>query len=287
MERIVNPMDNFSTHWGAIRRRYPMAFPLQTLGYMPRKTDWVRSVFATCNFSFIVSGGGTFIRNGTAWRVETPCVITQWPGDRLEYGPAEGFAHWEELYLIFRAETRRALEACGFIREDRPVWRMARGSQWKDVLEEVVRLGQSPSEKSADRMDRLCERLVLESLLHESAPAGESLHAEGIRAIQAILRREPARLPDFSELARAQGMSDSTFRRQWARLVGPPPARYLTELRIREACRQLVETTRTVGEIAAAVGFEDALYFSRKFRQHARSSPTEYRRTYSAEAAGA
>ncbi|MEO6846286.1 MAG: helix-turn-helix transcriptional regulator [Chthoniobacterales bacterium] len=278
-------MDDFGTHWGAFHRRFPLFFPLQTLGYFPRKTQWVRQVFATCNFSFIISGGGSYTRNGVKWEVEAPCVITQWPGDEVDYGATGKFDSWEELYLIFRGETREAFERCGFIRDDRPCWPIGRNNHWDEVRDEVIRLGQNPLEKQADRMDRLCERLIFESLLpKESAPEDHSNHAEGIRAIQHILQRESAITPNFLTLAQQHGMSESTFRRQWEKLVGPPPARYLNDLRIREARRQLVETNRSVGEIAMAVGYEDALYFSRKFRLACKVSPTDYRKFYRVEA---
>ncbi|MHC4883674.1 MAG: helix-turn-helix domain-containing protein [Planctomycetota bacterium] len=40
----------------------------------------------------------------------------------------------------------------------------------------------------------------------------------------------------------------------------------------------LAEGDRSIAEVAAAVGFRDALYFSRTFRELMGMSPTEYRR---------
>jgi len=53
---------------------------------------------------------------------------------------------------------------------------------------------------------------------------------------------------------------------------------YHTTLRMNEACRLLRSTLLPVGEIAAAVGYADMLYFSRCFHAQIGSSPTEYRR---------
>ena len=41
-----------------------------------------------------------------------------------------------------------------------------------------------------------------------------------------------------------------------------------------------METTLPVGEIAARVGYEDPLYFSRRFRQVAGTKATEYRASH-------
>lgn len=50
-------------------------------------------------------------------------------------------------------------------------------------------------------------------------------------------------------------------------------------LKMEEACRLLRSTLMPVSEAAAAVGFADPLYFSRRFRQIVGKSPTEFRRS--------
>ena len=53
---------------------------------------------------------------------------------------------------------------------------------------------------------------------------------------------------------------------------------YHERLRMEQACRLLRTTLMSVGEISDKLGFEDMLYFSRRFRMHTKTSPTEYRR---------
>ena len=50
-------------------------------------------------------------------------------------------------------------------------------------------------------------------------------------------------------------------------------------MRMDEACRLLRSTLIPVSDVAAAVGFSDPLYFSRRFREIIGSSPTEFRRS--------
>jgi len=52
------------------------------------------------------------------------------------------------------------------------------------------------------------------------------------------------------------------------------------QLRIGEACRLLVETHLSVGEIAAATGFTDPLYFYRRFRIETGATATDYRKNH-------
>ncbi len=53
---------------------------------------------------------------------------------------------------------------------------------------------------------------------------------------------------------------------------------YHTRLRMNEACRLLRSTLLPVGEIAAQLGYQDMLYFSRCFKSCHGISPTEYRK---------
>jgi transcriptional regulator GlxA family with amidase domain len=54
---------------------------------------------------------------------------------------------------------------------------------------------------------------------------------------------------------------------------------YVTRLRVREAQRLLRETDLPVATISTMVGFDDPLYFSRRFRQLVGDAPRVWRRT--------
>ncbi len=51
----------------------------------------------------------------------------------------------------------------------------------------------------------------------------------------------------------------------------------VTERRMEKACELLAHTTDRVGDVAAAVGFADEAYFTRRFRQHFGLSPSQFR----------
>ena len=52
---------------------------------------------------------------------------------------------------------------------------------------------------------------------------------------------------------------------------------YILRRRVGEAQVMLYDTTDSISEIAQAVGFEDAAYFSRLFSKYVGMSPREYR----------
>ena len=53
---------------------------------------------------------------------------------------------------------------------------------------------------------------------------------------------------------------------------------YLLDYRMRRACSLLTETNLSVGDISRSVGYGDALYFSRIFRQKKGMTPTQFRK---------
>lgn len=274
-------MDFLVRHWAPYARRFPSGLPLLNMGDIREKDHWVRKKFSTCNFSFILRGRGEFHRQGKVWKIEAPCVITQWPDEPLSYGPTprpEGT--WDEVYLIYDARTMPLLRRRGFVDARRPVWPIANPDGVLAPLAELRRLTKLPRPADAvDQADLLCERMILESLLPlPGAPAGNE--DEAVRVIEAQLRRAPEKEFDFDRLAGAHGMSPSTLRRRWKQAFAVPPAKYHLDLRMQKARRLLVESPARIGEIAAGVGFEDLLYFSRRFRLSTGLAPSEYRKRY-------
>ena len=269
-------MDFSTKHWAPYKRQYPALFPMVSSDFLPAKTDWVRARFGTCNFSMILRGVGRFEHAGKSWPVQAPCVITQWPGEAVAYGPEGGT--WTEWYLVYNRALFRRFRERGLVDPSKPVWPVADPASLRVHLAEFSLLARSPDPAwLVDRADRIAEQAILDTLLSPGAPPEEDSE---IRAIAARLRENLSFKWDFAEVAAQQGFSMTTFRRRWEEAVGVPPARYLQELRVAEACRLLVETPLQIKAVAMATGFEDEFYFSRRFRIEVGQSPREYRNTY-------
>lgn len=83
-------------------------------------------------------------------------------------------------------------------------------------------------------------------------------------------------------LASRLGVSPSTLSRRFKDATGTSVTRYVAERRTNRAARLLATTSRTVRDIAAYVGYEDANYFVKVFRHVHGMTPTEYRSSHSA-----
>ncbi len=273
MDELFKNMDIIVRHWGAFPRRFPSPCPVRTIGDLPFKDSWIDRSFSTANFSLILSGRGEFRRMGRLWPVEAPCVITQWPGEMLHYGPAP-LATWHEVYFMYDASRLPWLRRRGFVDVSRPVWPICNPSTVLSLVGELrALLLDGHPEALVDRVDCLCERIILETLLSPSPSSGTPID----RIIDRMRRQ--LHLPwDFHALAQSHGMSPSTFRRRWFEATRESPGRSLLNMRIQQACRLLAETSLSINEIASRTGFTDALYFSRRFKIETRLSPSHYRR---------
>ena len=277
MDRLFKHMDFLVKHWGGYARHFPSMLPVTTTNYIDKKSNWMRTRFNVCAFSMILRGRGEFHRLGRVWTVQAPCVITQWPDEYLEYGPVKDET-WDEFYIVYAPGLMPRFHGCKLIDPARPVWPIHNLDAVRTQIDELVRLSNSPqTDGVADRVDRVCERLIVETWM---TPALVATEMSALQTLLANLRKNPGQEVDFDVLAKRHGLSPSTFRRRWSEAVGKSPARYLQELRMREACRMLVETKRPIHEIARAVGFADELYFSRRFRQELRQAPRDYRKAY-------
>ncbi len=109
------------------------------------------------------------------------------------------------------------------------------------------------------------------------ALASESHYQQSIsKAMRHLIAhfREEVRLEDVLLLT---DLSRPTFARQFKIHAGRTMSEFLNHLRLQAACRELLESNRSVLEIALSCGFTQISFFNRLFRRLQKCSPTEYR----------
>ncbi|MCX6909824.1 MAG: AraC family transcriptional regulator [Verrucomicrobia bacterium] len=80
--------------------------------------------------------------------------------------------------------------------------------------------------------------------------------------------------------AKHAGLSVAGFNRAFHRHFAITPARYVTEMRVREAARLLLQTDETTDAVAEQTGFPNRAYFSRVFKQVTDEAPAGFRRKH-------
>jgi AraC-like DNA-binding protein len=133
------------------------------------------------------------------------------------------------------------------------------------------------------------DRFEVELALFEFLLAYERLalqagdpNGEGARLLESVRSRvlaHPARSFTVEALAAEFGMTRSHFSHFFRARTAMTPARFITEVRLREAARLLLETRSPLKQIAAACGFANVNHFSKVFRRFYQRSPGSYRPT--------
>jgi len=121
------------------------------------------------------------------------------------------------------------------------------------------------------------ERALLEIHRADSQLPGSRMDPR-IRNVVEWLATLPRTGIDSTALAQRSGLSPSRFAHLFRDETGSTPQQMLENNRMKVATQLLRQTQLNIQEIAHEIGYEDALYFSRRFRHCQGTSPSSYRR---------
>lgn len=75
-------------------------------------------------------------------------------------------------------------------------------------------------------------------------------------------------------------LNETYFSNVFTKQFGISPKQYILQKRIGSAARMLVETDKTVKEIAFEFGYDNEMYFNRIFHKITGSAPGKYRKNF-------
>jgi AraC family transcriptional regulator of arabinose operon len=96
-------------------------------------------------------------------------------------------------------------------------------------------------------------------------------------AVMNAVAENPSVSRSVAEMAESVGLSRTRLSHLFKQETGESFPSYVERRRMEQAENQLRMTSRPVSEIAALVGYDDPLYFSRRFKHHCGMSPREWR----------
>jgi AraC-like DNA-binding protein len=163
------------------------------------------------------------------------------------------------------------------------------------VREEIAaRLKKFPTLNQSERLLELIA--ILLRLSHDAGirPLGKDINRarlnqreeERISRVFKYLNANLTGLISQADVARSVRLSSSAFSRLFKKTTGKCFMQVVNELRIAQVCRLLVETVRTISEIAYGCGFETLSHFNCQFRRITNTVPGEYRRKSATIASG-
>ncbi|MDX1736009.1 MAG: AraC family transcriptional regulator [Halioglobus sp.] len=125
---------------------------------------------------------------------------------------------------------------------------------------------------------------LLRQILTQIALEVRSAQARGqqsfdLEAIQSFMLEHIDQQLELDTLAAAANLSRFHFSSKYKSLTGYSPIKHFLNMKMEHACHLLDSSALSVKGVAAAVGYDDPLYFSRLFRNTVGMSPRDYRRS--------
>ncbi len=99
-----------------------------------------------------------------------------------------------------------------------------------------------------------------------------------LAAIQTVMESNLHGELELETLAELAHLSKYHFSKRYKDITGYAPIQHFIHLKMERACYLLDVSTRSVAEVAEALGYEDAHYFSRLFKKVTGLSPRDYRK---------
>jgi AraC-like DNA-binding protein len=161
-----------------------------------------------------------------------------------------------------------------------------RANPWIKTIVQLVRAEAHELHPGADTViTRLSEVLFLHLIRDHlgSLDEGQTGWLRACRDPQigqalALIHHQPEERWTVESLALHVGLSRSALSAKFTQLVGRPPLRYLTDVRLTRAAATLRTQPATLGAIARSVGYDSEVAFSKAFKRRFGSAPGAYRR---------
>lgn len=223
--------------------------------------------------------GGDFLADGRRYRLSPGCLVFVPSMRQHDFALDPGPRDWLLLQVDAVAGEALAHEpglerlAQAFCARPGP-----RLQQRIDVLAEW--LGDL---RSDDRLVLPLATALLHAAVRAPAIEGEKLPGghdslERLRPAIESLRRDPANAPAAEQAAALCALAPAYFSRRFKQQVGLAWSEYVRTHRLHLASQRLLDSDRTVSEIAYALGFSTPSHFGELFHRRFGMTPMAYRR---------
>lgn len=212
---------------------------------------------------------------GDSYEMNYPHVLVKIPNSDYEYKYLDVR---DVFYFTYSSLLYPQLEQLGLF-EGALSWDVALTPDINRLLGQLHDyLEKSSKSGAADRIDLLCFQILSEFLIQKNnQELNPDPEEELLLQIDSYLKIHFMDDINMDKLAQMHGLSRTSFFRKWAQHFKESPAKQLTQLRLQEASRLLVETQYRINEIAQRVNISDPAYFCAVFRKHFGLSPAAYR----------
>ena len=227
---------------------------------------------------YIVSGKGHFYFHGEERVVYAGRMVLIQPRQEQRY---EYFGEDKpEVYWVHftGSDVKNILRSYNIPMDD-PIFYSGASSTYSYLFKEMIHELQTCKTGYEDLLTMYLRQifLLVQRTRQEERPTVSTYIQEEMEFARRYFNEHYNEPISIQEYAESRNMSVCYFQRNFKQIVKHTPMQYLLTIRVNNAASLLETTDYSMAEIAAIVGYEDPLYFSRLFRKIKGVSPRDYR----------
>ena len=224
----------------------------------------------------IITGKGFYQANGHTYEINAGDTFLIYPQTEVTYY-ADSSQPWEYAWVGFQgSDAAIILNATDFS----PTSPVLSTSSIKDAIQAYLRgIYEARGNQFVDSVEmtgRLYCTLAL-FLKHSSASENTNTASSYVQTAIAYISANYSYPITIEDIASYVGISRSHLFRSFTSVLQKSPKEYLTTFRIKQASYLLKHSSLSIAAIAASVGYENGLYFSKTFHKIMGIAPRDYR----------
>lgn len=231
-----------------------------------------------------VAGSGTLNTQGQQFQLGPHTIAVVPPGATCTLSRDESAEHWCYHWLSFRSRLEW-IELLEWAMElTRPVFfQMEDHQSYSGLIQQTEQL-EATTYQPGSLSEKLCNNIIQNILIRirllAETEAGDSSHrnTKVQAAVDFILNNYAADI-GLERVAREVNISTSRLSTLFREHFGISVIKWRDHIRMQKAKELLLHGNASIGSIASRVGYSDALYFSRRFKEHFDKTPSDFRNT--------
>ena len=244
--------------------------------------DWENGrILQEYSLVYITAGKGTYYSKKTGGiPTESGSVIVVFPNEKHTYRPDPNTG-WTEYWIGFNGPNMHSLVDNNFFNPAKPVFNIGYNETMINLFIQVIEA--IKTEKPGYQPLVCGAAMYMLGQLHSSAK--QQLFSVGdeeniVSHARLIIRSSLETGISPQDIADQLKISYSRFRKLFKEYTGIAPVQYQIQLKIEKAKEELVNTSKSIKEIAFDLSFESSQYFSKLFREKTNLTPVEFRKGF-------
>lgn len=216
---------------------------------------------------YIEEGYGFFVLNNEYIKVESGNIVIIPPKVKNDYrytSESKTDCYWIHFSGVGAENLIEKLRLTG------PVLNTGNFYEFKDIFTKMS--------KASAGSDFITDSFLASSLYMLLSLISQKIYLNASPIHKVLSEMQNTKISEYKNetFAKKCNLSEYHFIREFKKLTGRTPHKYMSEITVSKAIDLLLKTNMNISETAYFLGFEDSLYFSRFFKKEIGVSPKQY-----------